>query len=153
MKVLYGEGMLVYNVHGLIHLAGDVRRFGTLDNFSAFPFENALKHIKKLVRKPSLPLKQLTNRLFEKQKFGKTETFAFRDMNAAVFKKEHFLGPVPCDLVNVPVKQYDQLYYRDMFIAVSRGDNCVSLAVVVRPTTSCFADWSKRRHVTLSIIE
>ena len=128
MKILYGEGMLVYNVHGLIHLAGDVRRFGTLDNFSAFPFENALKRIKKLVRKPNLPLQQLTNRLFEKQQFGKTETLAFRDMNAAVFKKEHFLGPVPCDLVNVPVKQYEQLYYRDMFIAVSRGDNCVSLA-------------------------
>ena len=96
----------------LIRLAGDVRRFGTLDNFSAFPFENALKRIKKLVRKPNLPLQQLTNRLFEKQQFGKTETLAFRDMNAAVFKKEHFLGPVPCDLVNVPVKQYEQLYYR-----------------------------------------
>jgi len=76
MKVLYGEGMLVYNVHGLIHLAGDVRRFGTLDKFSAFPFENALKRIKKLVRKPSLPLQQLTDRLFEKQQFGKTETLA-----------------------------------------------------------------------------
>jgi len=25
--------------------------------------------------------------------------------------------------------------------------------IVVWPTTSCFADWSKRRHVTLSIIE
>ena len=29
----------------------------------------------------------------------------------------------------------------------------ITATVVVWPTTSCFADWSKRRHVTLSIIE
>lgn len=45
--VLYGRDMMVYNVHGLIHLADDVRRFGCLDNFSAFPFENSLMSIKK----------------------------------------------------------------------------------------------------------
>jgi len=28
-----------------------------------------------------------------------------------------------------------------------------SYLIVVRPTSSCFADWSKRRHVTLSIFE
>ena len=27
------------------------------------------------------------------------------------------------------------------------------LLIVVGPTMSCFVDWSKRRHVTLSIIE
>jgi len=43
MKVLYGPGMMVYNVHGLMHLADDVRVFGALDNFSVFPFENKLK--------------------------------------------------------------------------------------------------------------
>ena len=47
MKVLYGPGMMVYNVHGLVHLADDVRVFGALDNFSAFPFENKLKSLKK----------------------------------------------------------------------------------------------------------
>ena len=30
-----------------------------------------------------------------------------------------------------------------------RATSCI----VVRPTTSCFADWSKRRHVTLSIFQ
>ena len=33
----YGNNMLVYNVHCLIHLAADVKRFGPLDSFSAFP--------------------------------------------------------------------------------------------------------------------
>ena len=128
MKLLYGEGMIVYNVHGLIHLAGDARKFGTLDNFSAFPFENALKCIKKLVRKPSFPLQQLTNRLLEKQQFGKKAMHSPSDSDAVLFKKEHCFGPVPRDLVDVSVRQYEQLHYKGMFIAVSCGDNCVSLA-------------------------
>ena len=126
MKLLYGEGMIVYNVHGLIHLADDVRRFGALDNFSAFPFENELKYIKKLVRKPSFPLQQLSNRLLEKQQFDKMNSPP--QVNAVTFKKEHCLGPVPNDLCDVPVRQYAQLHYNGMFIAVSTGDNCVSLA-------------------------
>ena len=44
---LYGKDMLVYNVHGLTHLAADAMRFGPLDTFSAFPFENFLGKIKK----------------------------------------------------------------------------------------------------------
>ena len=32
-------------------------------------------------------------------------------------------------------------------------DRHPSLCTVVRPTRSCFADWSKRRHVTFVIIE
>jgi hypothetical protein len=42
MKIVYGKGMLVHNVHGLIHLADDARIFGALDNFSAFLYENTL---------------------------------------------------------------------------------------------------------------
>ncbi len=39
---IYGRDMLVYNVHCLVHLADDVKRFGSLDRFSAFPFESFL---------------------------------------------------------------------------------------------------------------
>lgn len=37
---LYGEGVYVYNVHALVHLPDDVQKFGHLDSFSTFPFEN-----------------------------------------------------------------------------------------------------------------
>ncbi|XP_036141155.1 uncharacterized protein LOC118645023 isoform X1 [Monomorium pharaonis] len=37
---LYGPMFNSYNVYGLLHLTDDVRRFGTLDSFSAFPYEN-----------------------------------------------------------------------------------------------------------------
>ncbi|KAI8794344.1 transposase domain-containing protein [Biomphalaria glabrata] len=39
---LYGPSSVVYNMHAVIHLPEDVKRFGSLDNFSAFPFENFL---------------------------------------------------------------------------------------------------------------
>ena len=51
--------MLVYNVHGLVQLAEDASRFGCLDNISAFPFENFLGKLKRMVRKPSFPLEQV----------------------------------------------------------------------------------------------
>ena len=39
---IYGRDMLVYNVHCLVHLADDVKRFGSLDRFAALPFESFL---------------------------------------------------------------------------------------------------------------
>lgn len=41
--ILYGNQSIIYNVHNLIHLADDCKRFGPLDAFSAFVFENYLK--------------------------------------------------------------------------------------------------------------
>lgn len=40
---LYGDQMLVSNVHALLHLADDCSRHGTLDEFSAFKFENEMQ--------------------------------------------------------------------------------------------------------------
>ena len=38
---------IVYNVHSLIHLGDDVRKFGVLDSISAFPYETMIGKIKK----------------------------------------------------------------------------------------------------------
>ena len=64
---LYGPEFVIYNVHCLIHLPDDVRRFGALDGISAFPFENYLRSVKKLIRKPSLPIEQVIRRVSEKK--------------------------------------------------------------------------------------
>ncbi|EFN73105.1 hypothetical protein EAG_00322, partial [Camponotus floridanus] len=37
-KILYGPQHISFNIHGLIHLADDVRKFGPLDTFSAFRY-------------------------------------------------------------------------------------------------------------------
>ena len=68
-ETIYGRNMLVYNVHGLVHLAEDASRFGCFDNISAFPFENFLGKLKRMVCKPSFPLEQVIRRLYEKSEF------------------------------------------------------------------------------------
>lgn len=65
-KTLFGKVNLSYNVHGLLHLARDVRQHGHLDQFSAFKFENYLGQLKKIVRSPNLPLQQVHRRLSER---------------------------------------------------------------------------------------
>ena len=58
---------LVYNVHGLTHLADDAKLYGLLGNISLFPLENLIKDLKKMVRKPSFMLSQVIMRLSEKK--------------------------------------------------------------------------------------
>ena len=65
---VYGRENLVYNVHGLVHLASDVKLFGPLDNFSSFPFENFLCKLKRYVRKPCGILQQIILRIQEQSK-------------------------------------------------------------------------------------
>ena len=60
--------MLVYNVHGLVHLSNNAAKYGCLDNVSLFPFENFLGKFKLVVRKPSFALQQQTIRRLPEQK-------------------------------------------------------------------------------------
>ena len=64
---LYGKTFPVYNVHSLIHLVDDARRFDcSLNMLSAFPFENFLQQVKKMVRNGKNPIAQVAKRLSEK---------------------------------------------------------------------------------------
>lgn len=65
-EVLYGKQKMIYTVHNLIHLSDDAKRFGPLDSFSTFPFENYLYSLKKLLRKSEKPLAQIHRRISEK---------------------------------------------------------------------------------------
>lgn len=47
---LYGKENISYNVHGLLHVCDDVKVFGNLNNYSAFPFENYLGQLKNLIK-------------------------------------------------------------------------------------------------------
>lgn len=62
---LYELSSVGYNIHNLLHLSADVIKFGSLDSYSAFKFENYMQTIKALIKKQNQPLQQLHNRLYE----------------------------------------------------------------------------------------
>ena len=64
---LYYKEFVVYNVHGLVHLTEDIKVFGHLGTYSAFPFETFLGQLKHLVRKPQSTHEKVVRRLFEKR--------------------------------------------------------------------------------------
>ena len=124
-KVLYGNGMLVYNVHSLTHLAADVNKYGPLDNFSAFPFENALKNIKKLVRKPRYPLQQIARRLKEKNYVN--SVVKHFELGSDKLQKRKYNGIVP-DKRFRSFEQYEAVTINNMYLStISTADNCIIL--------------------------
>ena len=76
---LYYKELLVYNMHSLLHLANEVRFHGPLDSFSAFPFENYMQNLKRMIRSNSNHLSQVVNRVSEMNNF---RTLTFRDSNS-----------------------------------------------------------------------
>ena len=70
-SLLLGNDFVVYNVHCMSHIAEDVRENNTsVNSINAFPFENHLQTIKKMVRGPTNPLAQVCARLEERKRHG-----------------------------------------------------------------------------------
>lgn len=59
----------------MIHLVNDVKRFGPLHKFNAYPFESKLYENKNLIRTVSKPLVQIAKRLSELKQVSKNATF------------------------------------------------------------------------------
>ncbi|XP_054745455.1 uncharacterized protein LOC129249819 [Anastrepha obliqua] len=62
---IFGDYLVSYNVHGLLHITDCARQYGTLDSFSAYKFENYMQYLKKIVKKPNKILEQIHFRLEE----------------------------------------------------------------------------------------
>lgn len=137
---IYGKDAIVYNVHGLVHLPEDVQKFGCLDHISAFPYENHLQKIKRLVRKPERPFAQIIRRLSERSSFRASA--AATDGASAVastsLKIQHFDGPIPDEL---DVKaQYTQLHTDKWTMKISPGNNIFFIGedvCVIKNIVSC----------------
>ena len=111
--------MLVYNVHGLVHLASDAQHLGPLDSYSAFPFESFLGRLKKMVRSPNRCLPQVIRRLSEMKCTVK------KDNDDVSLGQEHADGPVL-----IQYKRYSQhqsLKLNRFYLSVLDGDNCVQI--------------------------
>ena len=126
-SIIYGESQLVYNVHGLLHLVDDVRRYGPLDNVSAFKFENYLGILKTKVRSRFNVVAQIVRRIREEETISHSAHKTLLDHfpeTADAFKILHNDGPIP--VAYRQFRQYKQ--YRStsngLFISTSNGDNC-----------------------------
>lgn len=62
---LYGVDSINSNVHNLVHMVSDVEKFGSLQKFSAYPFESTLYRIKRSLKCGAKPLRQAANRTIE----------------------------------------------------------------------------------------
>jgi len=123
-KEIYGAEFIVYNVHALFHLAAGVKRFGPLDTFCAFPFENQLKHLKRLVRKISQPLPQIVRRITERRHFS-IRCIPRNSRGNSVESGEHAGGPVPPGYQLA--QQFMQLRISGIFLSLSNADNCIAV--------------------------
>ena len=62
-KRIYGDSFTVYNIHNLLHLADDCQNLhSSLNDISAFKFENYLRVIKKFIRNANNPVAQIAKR-------------------------------------------------------------------------------------------
>lgn len=119
---LYGQGIYVYNVHSLLHLADDVRRFGPLDQFSAFGFENFLYKLKTLIKSKARALQQVIRRLHE-ESWTSESTFPAPD-SLPQLSGQHSSGPVPPGFQG---HQYAILRIEGTVLKNNKMDNCVLL--------------------------
>ncbi|XP_047122826.1 uncharacterized protein LOC124806182 [Hydra vulgaris] len=119
--LLYGQEMIVYNVHSLIHLADDVQQHGTLDKISGFAYENYLQHLKKMIRKPQHPLAQIIRRQSERDAVIND----FLPDQKIKYRKQHNKGPCP-DFLRFSL-QYNEVYLPNFCLKTTCGNNCVKI--------------------------
>ena len=118
---LYSPRFISFNCHSLIHLPDDVKKFGSLESFSAFRFENHLQILKNLVQKSARPLAQVVNRLNEIEE--NVKTFPTIQSNSdPIVSDEHLCGPM---LQQCKGKQFKRVRYGIWRLSNQVPDNCV----------------------------
>lgn len=128
-KVLYGIDFFSSNLHNLCHVVDDVRKFGPLETFSAYPFESKLFVIKRLLRSGNLPLSQVAKRISELQQ-------------AKLLKR---MTPVKSDRFKLQneMKQFDEA--DASFLSFLKCQNATIYVEVELPKFSLRSDVEKNR--------
>jgi len=119
---LYGKENASHNVHHLLHLCDDVEKMGTLQEFSAFPFENYLQSILKMIRKNNKELEQIVCRITEKN-FCANPNLQKKRVEPELLNP-HFNGP----LINFhDCNQFSKAVFNKFILKTNAPDNCCSL--------------------------
>lgn len=124
-KSIYGIEHFTSNLHNLIHLVDEVRKFGVLGKFNAYSFENKLQTIKKLVRSGNMPLTQIAKRILE-QKYPDNENNFPEDLSTTVLVKK--LVKYNCkdfQELGTDYTVFEELKTNDFRIASTKGNHWV----------------------------
>lgn len=123
-KILYENYFLSHNIHNLLHIADDVRRFGCLDNFSNFSSENYLQYLKTLIRKPGNILSQIIRRTTESNNCARKHP-DINENKGFQLKHPHENGVLISDCRS---PQYQSLYLNNFNLSVKLPrDSCCLL--------------------------
>jgi len=120
----YEEKNIVRNVHGLLHVASDCRRYGNLDRFSAFKFESYLYPLKRLIHGPNKPLEQVHNQLMKYRKQGKN-IVNYRPAPSLKYCME--IKKTKNDELNSKVREYKKVILPHFSIRTKHPNNTVIL--------------------------
>lgn len=127
-QIMYGKKYISHNVHNLLHLTDDVEKFGPLDEFSAFRFENYLSTIKKLIRKGDKPLQQIARRLTEIDTNSNNGNKMVENTNIMQLNKPHRNGPLLNGMNRKICRQFSILKTKHYMLDINNIKNdCVLL--------------------------
>ncbi|KMQ87123.1 hypothetical protein RF55_13687 [Lasius niger] len=114
---IYGHVFVVYNVHALCHLLKECEEHGSLDEFSAFKFENALKSLEQTSKSYYQLLQQVALRDCERQLNG----------NAIILPSEELQVSLPQLYTNndvLPGSHYKRITIGKIMLHVNGKDSC-----------------------------
>lgn len=119
---LYGARYASANVHGLLHIAADVRNLGPLDTFSAFKYENYLRFLKVFANSSTdKPLESFTNKYLAMEKNG-VDIYSVESSKIMGPSIQIVGGPIPNDVSFVT--QYSKCQFKNFFLTITVPDNC-----------------------------
>lgn len=117
---IYGPEFLSYITHCLLHLVDDVRRFGSLNELSMFPYENNMTYFRNACRKPHQHLQQIVNRRLEKLQIKQNVNVT----EEAVHSSRPWVSPVVFD-APLDSRQFQILDTGKFRISVKDQDNTI----------------------------
>jgi hypothetical protein len=117
---LHSKSSMSHNVHALLHIPDDVAKFGSLEAFSAYRFEDNLGKIRRMLKDCGRSLQQYVKRELEYRATVKPQKAKSPDW--IQFKTSHFDGPLLPTCFN---PQHKQLKTTSYSLTIKQPNNCL----------------------------
>lgn len=127
---VYDLNFLSLNTHNLCHVVDDVIRFGPIDDYAAWNYENNMAFCKKIVAKPAQSFQQIHNRLDEKNRLESKEKKPYKSNDYMKLFNPCHGGPLPRDIpknIYISWKMYSNLEYKNFTVGTNLRDSCCML--------------------------